>query len=214
MDVSAAVRNSLFDSVSNVEPGPFRQELESILTDASVTPGVITMRTADVIDRQVDEEELQRRAAGVVISYEGLRLTRELVREDPWAASPDNTAENLDLLASEVLVARGLYRLAPTGVAYDAVQIARRFGRNQTNEQLPDTEPDEPTLEYDTIRLAVQTGADYALTEVPDSIMNHAGTVAGQLDAEPLPDPEDATAGFDEEFEAVLRKTALPTGSD
>ena len=214
MDATASVRDSLFDSVSHVEPGPFRRELESILTEASTTPGVLTVRTAEVIGRPIEQEELYHRAAGVVISYEGLRLTRDLIRDDPWATRNDNKTENLRLLAAEVLVARGLYRLAPTGVAYDAVQIARRFGRNQTNEQVPDAVPSEPTLEFDSIRLAVRTGADYALEEVPETIADHAESVAGQLDEEPMPDPEAATAGFDEEFEAVLRQTALPSGSD
>ncbi len=108
-------------------------------------------------------------AAGVQLIYEGLRLTRSLAHEEPWAGS-NETADEADLaiLAADILVARGFYLLARTDAADKAVRTVQAFGRDQTrrNDGSDDPPSIDANLERDTLELAVLAGAA-AVGETP-----------------------------------------------
>lgn len=208
MEATATVRDALFESVNDVEPDSFRAELDAVIETAALSPGVLTIRTARTIDPEVSPAVLAQRAAGVVLSYEGLALTRQLAHDEPWATTADTLDEDLALLVAEVLTARGFYELAPTGVATDAVEIARRFGRNQTNEHVAGAEPQETSLEYDALELAVATGVDLVLEEVPEEFRAYAQSTAATLESRPLPDPT-AVGDVTPELEDLVARTAV-----
>ena len=214
MNAPERVETELFEMVSDIEPVSFQRELRSVLADASLTPAVLTVYTAQAIDPSIDVAAAARRGAAVQLSYEGLRLTRRLAREEPWTTDSDNAEHHVDLLVSEVLVARGLYHLAPTGVAGRTVEIARRFGRNHTNEHLPDATPTEPSLEVDVIILAIDAGADLAMESVPEPLLEYADTLARRLESDPLPAHETALAGVDEDIDSVLAAQAVSRGDN
>lgn len=198
MTESTAVREALTSTLADIEPPAFHERLTAVLADEPVTPGVLTVRTARVLDPDIETEVGAMRGAGVQLSYEGLRLTRAIIRErsTPESISVDgirngDSPENqyyLDLLAAEVLVSRGFYHLATTGVAGQAVEIVRRFGRNQTHELESGIHP-EASLEVDVIKLAVNAGMDLAGVESP-ALATVGDALATELEAEPLPSPE------------------------
>lgn len=214
MNAPERVETELFEMVSDIEPVSFQREIRSVLAEASLTPAVLTVVTAQSIDPSVDVTAAARRGAAVQLSYEGLRLTRRLSREEPWADAGDHTDDHVDLLVSEVLVARGLYHLAPTGVAAQTVEIARRFGRNHTNEHLPDATPSEPSLEVDVINLAVGAGADLALDSTPEPLLEYADTLAHRLENDPLPPHGQALSGVDADIEAAMSQPPVSRGDN
>lgn len=209
MNVTARVEDALFEMVSDIEPAPFQREVRSVIEQASLTPAVLTVLTARSIDSSVDLDEAARRGAAVQLHYEGLRLTRRLSREEPWTTTDDPEHNHVELLVSEVLVARALYHLSSTGAAERTVEIARRFGRRHTNERDPDATVTEPTLEADVVQLAVHAGADLALTAVPAELFEYAESLAATLDDEPFPDHEAALDGVDDEIEGVLARNPV-----
>ena len=127
-----------------------------------------------------DTDGIATQAAGVQLIYEGLRLTRSLAHDEPWAAAEGNSADDsdLDILAADILVARGFYLLARTDAAGKAVRTVQKFGRDQTRRDAAaerssgpaaadgesTTDDAEATaidanLERDILELAVRTGA-------------------------------------------------------
>lgn len=204
MDEITHVNEALQESLADIEPDSFRERLGDVLDAVSLTPGVLTVRTARAIDPGVEAEVAAMRGAGVQLSYEGLRLTRSLIRAEPWAEDGADTSHDIDLLAAEVLVARGFYHLSDTGVATDAVEIVRRFGRNQTHERRADGPEIDRSLEVDVIDLAVRAGADLATGTVPPVLDSYGADLARELEAEPLPEPEDALPGVEERIATLV----------
>ena len=199
MTEEGAVSDALWDSLADIGPPTFRSHLEGVLEDQSLTPGVLTVKTARALDGSTDLEASAMRGAGVQLSYEGLRLTRAVVDERGALDTAVEEAQEeyyLDLLAAEVLVSRGFYHLATTGVSDQAVEIVRRFGRNQTHE-LDGQSPTEASLEEDVIKLAVNAGADMSTTPVSSAVTSFGERLATELEREPLPDPDDALAGIE-----------------
>ncbi len=203
MAEAPGVRDALFDTIDDIEPPPFRTELETVVADASLTPGVLTVRTADVLSPTVNSSETRQRGAAVQLSYEGLKLTRRLARDAPWEDPAEERNHDLDLIIAETLVARGFYHLAQTGVATRAVEIVRRFGRNLTTELQLGERPTEPSLEVDVVALAVLAGADLALTTTPPELVDYAEGYGREIEAVPLPSPEE-TADFERKLEHYL----------
>lgn len=126
-----------------------------------------------------DTDGIRNRAAGVQLIYEGLRLTRSLAHEEPWndredesdARTGDAHRGDLEILAADILVARGFYLLARTNAAETAVQTVQAFGRDQAQrrEQAPkavDASTVDANLERDILELAVRTGSG-AVGETP-----------------------------------------------
>ncbi|WP_049922578.1 DUF7114 family protein [Halopiger djelfimassiliensis] len=200
----------LHDLVETVLDGasmlPGALTIASATTAASDATGPFEEPTGDDPDREL--AGVVTHAAGVQLIYEGLRLTRTLAREEPWtqeeptadadttldasinadtrhAAGTETTSDaDLEVLAADILVARGFYLLARTEAAGTAVRTVQAFGRDQTRrheltnsdvafDEDVDGEPDTTTaagsgtdpaaidanLERDVLELAVRTGA-------------------------------------------------------
>lgn len=206
------ISHALEQSLADIEPVPFRERLHEVVDGVSLTPGVLTIVTARAMEPSVEETASAKRGAGVQLSYEGLRLTRAVLRERDWEVNEDKSYYR-DLLAASVLVSRGFYYLADTGVADQSVEIVRRFGRNETYKQQSVTGELEDSLEVDVIRLAVNAGADMAVQTIPPAVTSYADTIARELESEPLPAPEEALGGVEERI-GTLAGTPDPTGVD
>ncbi|ADB59371.1 hypothetical protein Htur_0473 [Haloterrigena turkmenica DSM 5511] len=205
MDRADSCRRAAFEAVADVEPPALHDRIETALTEASMVPGVLTLESAATTadgravaesersaetdrghaqrrgrDGDRDTDGLATQAAGVQLIYEGLRLTRSLAHDEPWAADGNGDDESdLAILAADILVARGFYLLARTDAAGKAVRTVQKFGRDQTRRDAvadrssgPTTDADgEPVpddseattidanLERDILELAVRTGA-------------------------------------------------------
>lgn len=207
------ISDALDQSLDDIEPVPFGERLYSVLEGVSLTPGVLTVKTARAIEPSVDVEASAQRGVGVQLSYEGLRLTRSILRNRDWEATDERGTYYENLLASSVLVSRGFYYLADTGVADQSVSIVRRFGRNQTYEQQPEAADLEDSLEVDVVKLAVNAGADIAMGTIPPSVTSYGDTLARELESEPLPGPDEALTGVEERI-STLVGTPEPTGID
>jgi hypothetical protein len=175
MEEAAAVRRAASTATADVEPEELRETIEAHVADGSVVPGVVTLLSARATAGD-GPEDLADQAAGVQLIYDGLRLTREIVRSNPWrepaavAADGNGTdpaVEDADLavLAADVLVSRGFYLLARTAAAADAVGVVRAFGRDQTDRETAATDRAadlDRRLEADILELAVTTGVTAA----------------------------------------------------
>lgn len=182
MEEAPRVREALYESLRAVEPAPFRTRLERTLEGRPLTPGVLTVRTARAADATVAREAATERAVGVQLTYEGLRLTRRLVETEPWPPAGEGDPD-VDVVAAEVLVAKGLNQLAHTGVRGRVVEIVRRFGRSHARE----ADAGEPSLEADFVVLAVEAGAELAAPTVPPGLVEYARELAAEIEADPLP---------------------------
>lgn len=192
------LRGALDISLEDIEPVAFRERLHALLEDVSLTPGVLTIQTAHALEPSITAEAAAQRGAGVQLSYEGMRLTRSIIRDEQWEVPGKRESYYLDLLACSVLVARGFHYLADTSVADQSVEIVRRFGRNQTYEQQNEFERREDSLEVDIVKLAVNAGADMAMQTIPPSITSYGDSLAREIGTEPLPEPEEALTGVEE----------------
>lgn len=153
MEEASQVRHAAREAVRDVDPERFREEVETVLEDGSTTPGVLVILCARAVDDTIAFEAITERAAGTQLIYEGLRLTRALAHEIPWETNGGNA--NIDVLAADVLVARGFYLLARTEAAERAVEAVRNFGRDQTHYP---TEENNHRLEADVFELAAVAG--------------------------------------------------------
>lgn len=136
--------------------------------------------TAD--DTPINHEPLATQAAGVQLIYEGLRLTRLLAHDEPWANESDATESNtgdLAILAADILVARGFHLLARTDAAGKAVRTVQTFGRDQTRrETAADPATVDANLEHDILELAVLTGTAAVGTTPSPHLLATAETIA------------------------------------
>ncbi|NGM68596.1 hypothetical protein G6M89_06160 [Natronolimnobius sp. AArcel1] len=251
MEPADNCRRAAYEAVADVEPPQLHDLVETVLEEASMVPGVLTVTSAllatkaaaadssddavltqwasavaagestdreppsetalgnvtdddSVVTLEGVTEALLTRAAGVQLIYEGLRLTRTLAHTEPWleAASAAETpatagAEgttpvaphadtdgDLEILAADILVARGFYLLARTDAAETAVETVQSFGRDQTHRhdgtatgKADGTASDtiDANLERDILALAVETGA-VAVDETPAERLTAAAT--------------------------------------
>lgn len=204
MDETAHARAAFRDGIGDIAPDSLRTRLEGVLESASMTPGALTVLTAATLEESVDLDTAARRGAGVQMSYEGLRLSRELIRTDPWS-NGDPDEGDMNAIAAEVLVARGFEYLAHTGVAMDVVDAVRHFGRDQTLRETTDDGAElDRRLEADFIRIAVEAGADVALGSIPEGIAILADDLAEELGTDPLPDSETALVGVEDRITTAV----------
>jgi len=195
MDNAVRARRAARDAVADIEPERLREVLRDRLADASMTPSVLTLLSAQTLDAAIDAGPLRQRAAGVQLIYEGLRLTRTLAHGEPWVDGDDEAANraDLDILAADVLVSRGFYLLARTETADRAVDVVRAFGRDQTRRR--DAEADrsalDRNLEADVFRLAVAAGTTAAGVAPSDDLLEFAAAIARGFDGD-LPPPDAA----------------------
>ena len=209
MEEAAAIRRAALDAVVDVEPVGLRERIDSYLDDGSMVPGVLTLLTVrSATDRALsdtDDDQLDliaKRAAGVQLIYEGLRLTRKLAHTEPWMTGDSDDAD-LDILVADVLVARGFFLLARTEAAEAAVETVRAFGRDQTVRRETDDSALDGNLEADVLELAVVAGtavggqtATPSLREFAARAAHESSTERGFAAAEPF---------FSEAFRSRLR---------
>ncbi|MFB6108957.1 MAG: hypothetical protein ABEJ82_09005 [Haloplanus sp.] len=195
MDHVVRARDAARDALADIEPAPLRDLLRERLADASMTPGVLTLVSTRALDPTADLDAVAEHAAGVQLIYEGLRLTRTLTHDEPWARVDTDSAvdADLDVLAADVFVSRGFYLLARTEVADRAVDVVRAFGRDQTRRRAPDADADalDRRLECDVFTLAVAAGAAAAGVAAGDDLLAYAADLVPTLDDGSLP-PTDA----------------------
>ena len=166
MDEAAATRRAALDALGTIEPEGLRTRLHSHVETGSMVPGTLSILCARVVGDtptgigDADEplgEPLYRRAAGVQLIYDGLRLTRTLAHGEPWQGGDGDEAD-LQILVADVLVARGFYLLAQTEAAERAVETVRAFGRDQTYRETTQEAEFDHNLERDALELAVVAG--------------------------------------------------------
>lgn len=207
MDRAARCRRAARDAVADVEPPRLHEVIADVLDDASMTPAVLTLESATAIDPSISLETIAPRVAGVQLVYEGLRLTRTLAQTDPWSpdGQPTPTSDrattdptdgdtttdvtaDLEILAADILVARGFYLLARTDAAEKAVHTVRAFGRDQTRRDDPGVEAADvdANLERDVLELAVRTGASVANADPRPDLLAVAADLADASDTDLL----------------------------
>ncbi|MCU4926115.1 hypothetical protein OB905_08970 [Halobacteria archaeon AArc-dxtr1] len=172
MERADTCRRAARDAVSDVEPPQLRDRLTDVLDGTSMAPGVFAIESARQLDPDVESDAVASQAAGVQLIYDGLRLTRRLAREAPWEAAvephtpgenapplEDATDADLEILAADILVARGFYLLARTDAAGKAVRTVQAFGQEETHVQEGEGGGHDGVLERDVLELAALAGA-------------------------------------------------------
>lgn len=260
MEEADSCRRATYEAVADVEPPQLHDRIELILENASMVPGVLTLESAAATATEgravlesghqqpatdpnaghsrvtgYDTDGIVTRAAGVQLIYEGLRLTRSLAHDEPWAdlESPAAADGDLGILAADILVARGFYLLARTDAAGKAVRTVQAFGRDQTRRDGiergettdgdRDSHPDgvdpasiDANLERDILELAVRTGAaavddtpSQRLLSTADAIADAVGTGFPPA-AKCLADLEPTLSGQSLEDYSTDRATSAP----
>ena len=200
MDDAVRVREAAREAVADIEPDRLREVLSDRLSDAPMTPAVLTLVSARAPDAGVDTDTdgIAERAAGVQLIYEGLRLTRSLAWAEPWTRTTEADAgdidADLDVLAADVLVSRGFYLLARTDAAGRAVDVVRAFGRDQTlaRGEAADAESLDRNLEADVFALAAVAGMTAVGTPPSPAVIEYAAELGRDCDAEGELEPADA----------------------
>lgn len=186
MDDAAGVRRAASEAIGTVEPEPLRETLLGSLEDCSSAPGVLVLACARAIDSGVEFEFVADRAAGVQLVYAGLRVTRRLAGDQPWTSGGAEAA-NLDVLAADILVARGAYLLAGTEAVDEAVDVIRSFGRDQTDRE---SDPSSShALEADVFELAAVAGATAVGPGTPPRLAEWATDLATATEGSEIPEP-------------------------
>ncbi|WP_435100525.1 DUF7114 family protein [Halarchaeum sp. P4] len=211
MEEADRARAAAREAVRDVEPADLRAAIDERLAEGSAVPGALVLLSSRAVPGQADEDGLDRRAAGVQLVYEGLALTRDLVEEEPWLANEaSDLPADLDVLAADVLVARGFRLLARTDAADAAVHTVREFGRERTDTQ-EHVESTSRTLEASVFDLAAVAGATAAGGDAPLSLRQYAVGLADSWGAPPLGGPEDV---LPEPIEDVLTRVAGGPAAD
>jgi hypothetical protein len=225
MDAAGRARRAARDEVGDISPRRLADVIDDHLRSASMVPGTLTLLSTRAIVATgpdayrgpggVDPAAVERRAAGVQLIYEGLRITRRLVEEDPWErvttdASAD-VAADLDVLAADVLVARGFALLARTEAATLAVETVRAFGREQTDD-LAGRPSRDRVLEANVFELAAVAGARAAGPETPVALRQYVVGLARAHAQRPLAPAADLLPESIEEVLARVSEPARPEG--
>jgi hypothetical protein len=188
MDEVARCRRAARDAVADVEPARLREIIDDRLADGPMAPGTFALLCSRATDEDVPLDNVAEHAAGVQLIYDGLRLTRTLSHDEPWSdAANEYLPADVEILAADVLVARGFYLLARTAAANQAVETIRAFGRDQTDCQTGAGDPDilDRELEADVLDLAAVAGVTAAGGD-PDALRAVATDLAGSVTA-PFP---------------------------
>lgn len=241
MDDAVRARDAAREVLDDIEPDRLKEVLFDRLSDTSMTPAVLTLLSARALDSDVDADEdadvversstarqtqsgdasrsgdeLAEQAAGVQLIYEGLRLTRSLAHDVPWTTEEESDiAADLDVLAADVLVARGFYLLARTDAATRAVEVVRAFGRDQTHRRREgaDTAALDRNLEADIFALAVLTGTTSVGGDAPPALLEYATDLGRECDVEGGLVPA-ATAFSEATTDRIASLSAAESGSD
>lgn len=215
-------RRAAREAVADVEPPRLHDFIDARIDDASMTPGQLVVESAAAVDPDADPDAVASKAAAVQLVYEGLRTTRRLAREPPWerqaeperldpdaagsdpdAPSPADIRADLEVVAADILVARGFSMLARTGAADQAVRTIRSFGRDQTLRHR--TTADDTTGDVDIDPETLDANLERDILEL--AVI--AGTAVADEDASP---PASLLAAADAVVDA--RGTAMPPADD
>jgi hypothetical protein len=221
MDDAVRVREAAREAVDDIEPDRLREVLFDRLSDAPMTPAVLTLVSARAPETGVDTDTdgIAERAAGVQLIYEGLRLTRSLAWAEPWTATADADAgdidADLDVLAADVLVSRGFYLLARTDAAGRAVDVVRAFGRDQTLARGDGADVDslDRNLEADVFALALVAGMTAVGATPSPAAVEYAAELGQDCDTEGGLQPADA-AFSEATAERIASLSAVGGASD
>lgn len=175
MEEAVRARGAAREAIGDITPAHLRDHIDGLLESSTVVPGVVTLLSARAVENGASRTEVESRAAGVQLIYEGLGLTRRLAHEEPWSGDQPHTEHNVAILAADVMVSRGFSLLARTEAADTAVQTVKSFGRDQT-ERRPDH-----ALETDVFELAIVAGTTAAGREVPTGIRRYAERLAASV---------------------------------
>jgi hypothetical protein len=209
MEEAEQARAAAREAVADIEPDGLRAVIDDHVESSSMLPGVLTVLSARVVDGTSDEHDVSRRAAGVQLIYDGLRVTRDLVAAEPWAHTDDaDPDDDLDILAADVLVARGFRLLARTEAADKAVETVQAFGREQTDRQVGRT-PTDRGLEANVFELAAIAGGSAAGSETPLALRQYAVGLADNHGT-PLPD----ASALPDEIEDVMARVNTQSADD
>ena len=181
MDTAARARAAAREVVDDIEPQHLREVLFDRLDEASMAPGVLVFVSAQASQPAVDLDELATRAAGVQLIYEGLRLTRTIAHDEPWATTEGDVIDaDVDILAADVFVSRGFYLLARTAASAAAVETVQSFGRDQTlgRRADADTVSLDRNLEADIFTLAVRAGVTAVDASPSEELLAFAADLA------------------------------------
>jgi hypothetical protein len=220
MDNAVRARRAARDALADVGPERLGEVLRSRLDDAPMTPSVLTMLSASALDPTVTADQVAERAAGVQLIYEGLRLTRTLAHDPPWATGNEDAAQraDLDILAADVFVSRGFYVLARTDTAERAVEVVRAFGRDQTRRREADVDVDatalDRNLEADVFALAVAAGTTAVGIDPGDELLEYAAGLARSGDGDDLPPPGALPESTADRIHALAGGDATPSAAD
>ncbi|ELZ92891.1 hypothetical protein C440_12259 [Haloferax mucosum ATCC BAA-1512] len=211
MDDAVRAREAAREALSDIEPEALRVALDERLDAASLTPAVLTFVSARAVEPKADLNGMASRAAGVQLIYEGLRLTRLLAQDEPWAhldSPEDDTDADLEILAADVLVSRGFYLLARTEAADHAVETVRAFGRDQTRlRTAPESERAalDGNLAVNICTLAVVAGTTAVGSPPPTALVEYAAGLAETYDGDFSPAAEAISESTVERIAALYR---------
>lgn len=172
MEEAARARGAAREAIGDITPAHLRDHIDGLLKSSTVVPGVLTVLSAQAVESGASATEVETRAAGVQLIYEGLGLTRTLARDEPWTDDPPHTESNVAILAADVMVSRGFSLLARTEAADTAVRTVKSFGRDQTERRA------ENALETDVFELAIVAGTTATGGDVPTGIRRYAERLA------------------------------------
>lgn len=178
MNEAVRARDACREAVRDITPVHLRDAILQLVDDATMVPGGLTYASANAVDRPRSPGDLDERAAGVQLIYEGLRLTRSLARENPWRTDDTPAEHNIDILAADVMVSRGFSLLARTDAADDAVATVRNFGANETRND----DTTSRTLEADIAELAIVAGTTAAGIQPPARLREYASELTTTFD--------------------------------
>ncbi len=202
MDEVAQAHTAVMEAIRGISPDRLKQAMNAHLLRASMIPGVLALLSASVVSGDAEETTVSHRAAGVQLIYDGLRLTRALVHAEPWDGDVSAVEEDLDILAADVLVARGFQLLSHTEAADKAVETVRAFGTEQT--ELRSGAATARSLEENVFELAVIAGATATGSETPLSLRQYVVGLARSHGEPPLPPaPEGLPDGIEEAMTRV-----------
>lgn len=190
MDEAVHARAAAHDAIEDITPRALRNAIEYRLENATLTPAVLTRLSAHAAHNTYEPAELDKRTAGVQLIYNGLHLTRFLARTSPWDTTPTNTAD-IEILAAEVLVARGFSLLANTDAAPVAVTTVQTFGQHETTRvHHPTTDIPDSSLEANIFELAITAGLSATGTDRPSGTTEFATDLARSYNNELPTAPE------------------------
>lgn len=211
MDEARQARAAAREAITDISPSRLRGVLDEHLATTSMIPGVLTVLSARVVLGEGNEETVLRRAAGVQLIYDGLKLTRRMVYEEPWAGGNGTLEDDLDVLAADVLVSQGFQLLSHTEAADKAVETVREFGHEQTDIRSRDGSSVR-SLEANVFELAAIAGATAGGKDAPIGLRQYVMGLARNAGDPPLPA---ATEGLPENVEEVMNRVGQqPTGDD